>query len=122
MEKLNDILVNLLKTEKRYFTDEGEFLRNAVYEDAMKMDSALIKLLLSDDTCKARFFTNVDGVLVFDKVGFGWVINNRQFLPDSYTRYKNKIGLTDSNGNFISSSDEVVLAFPYKDCILEGGQ
>ena len=122
MERLNDILVNLLKTDSRYFTDEGELLKNAVYEDAMKMDSSLIKLLLSDDTCKARFFTEVDGVLVFDKVGFGWVINNRQFLPDSYTRFKNKIGLTDSNGDFISSSNDVVLSFPYKDCVLEGGQ
>lgn len=119
MERLNDILVNLLKTDSRYFTEEGEILKNAVYEDAMKMDSSLIKLLLSDDTCKARFFTEVDDVLVFDKVGFGWVINNRQFLPDSYTRFKNKIGLTDSNGDFISSTDNVVLTFPYKDCVLE---
>jgi len=122
MQKLYDVLINLLKTDSRYFTAEGELLKNAVYEDAMKMDSALIKLLLSDDTCKARFFTEVDGVLVFDKVGFGWVINNRQFLPDSYTRFKNKIGLTDNNGDFISSSNDIVLSFPYKDCILEGGQ
>ena len=122
MERLNDILVNLLKTDSRYFTEEGEILKNAVYEDAMKMDSSLIKLLLSDDTCKARFFTEVDSVLVFDKVGFGWIINNRQFLPDSYTRFKNKIGLTDGNGDFISSTNDVVLSFPYKDCVLEGGQ
>lgn len=122
MQKLYDVLINLLKTDSRYFTDEGELLKNAVYEDAMKMDSSLIKLLLSDDICKARFFTEVDGVLVFDKVGFGWVINNRQFLPDSYTRFKNKIGLTDNNGDFISSSNDIVLSFPYKDCVLEGGQ
>ena len=68
MEKLNDVLVKLLKTDVRYFTDDGEFLRNAVYEDAMKMDSSLIKLLLTNDICKARFFTEVDGVLVFDKI------------------------------------------------------
>ena len=43
VERLNDILVNLLKTDRRYFTDEGELLKNAVYEDAMKMDSSLIK-------------------------------------------------------------------------------
>lgn len=122
MKKLNEILIDLLKTDDRYFTAEGELLKNAVYEDAMKMDSSLIKLLLSDDTCKSRFFTEVDGILVFDKVGFGWVINNRQFLPDSYTRYKNRIGLVDGMDNFISSSDDVVLAFPYKDCVLEGGQ
>lgn len=122
MKKLNEILIDLLKTDERFFTAEGELLKNAVYEDAMKMDSSLIKLLLSDDTCKRRFFTEVDGVLVFDKVGFGWVINNRQFLPDSYTRYKNKIGLVDGAEDFISATDNVVLAFPYKDCVLEGGQ
>ncbi len=114
-----DKVLNVLKSDERYFTTDGEFLKNAVYEDAMKMDSSLIKLLLSDDTCKTRFFAEADGILVFDKVGFGWVINNRQFLPDSYTRYKNKIGLVDGMDDFISSSDDVVLAFPYKDCVLE---
>ncbi|MCD7842448.1 MAG: site-specific DNA-methyltransferase, partial [Lachnospiraceae bacterium] len=47
---------------------------------------------------------------------------NRQFLPDSYTRFKNKIGLTDENGEIISTSGKVELVFPYKDCVLEGGQ
>lgn len=122
MKKLNEVLFALLRQNQQYFTDEGELLKNSVYEDAMKMEPTLIKLLLSDEVCKAHFFTEVDGVLVFDKVGFGWVINNRQFLPDSYTRYKNKIGLTNSSGDFISSTDDVVLSFPYKDCILEGGQ
>lgn len=122
MQKIYDILIELLKTDDRYITSDGEILKNAVYEDAMKMDSSLIKLLLSDDACKSCFFIEVDGILVFDKVGFGWIINNRQFLPDSYTRCKNKIGLVDGKGDFISSSDDVVLAFPYKDCVLEGGQ
>lgn len=117
-----DKVLNVLKSDERYFTAEGELLKNAVYEDAMKMNSSLIKLLLSDDTCKNRFFTEIDGVLVFDKVGFGWVINNREFLPDSYTRYKNKIGLTNSSGDYISTSNDVELVFPYKDCVLEGGQ
>ncbi len=122
MEKLNVVLAELLKECDCYYSEDGELLKNAVYEDAMKMDSKLIKLLLSDERCKKAFFTNVDGVFVFDKVGFGWVISNRQFLPDSYTRYKNKIGLTDNDGNFISTTDNVVLSFPYKDCVLAGGQ
>ena len=117
-----DKLVEVLKQDERFFTAEGELLRNAVYEAAMQMDAKLIKMLLENAETKARFFTDVDGIAVFDKVGFGWVINNRKFLPDSYTRYKNKIGLTDANGNYISTSNDVVLAFPYKDCVLEGGQ
>lgn len=35
MKKLNEILIDLLKTDERYFTAEGELLKNAVYEDAM---------------------------------------------------------------------------------------
>lgn len=115
-------VIDTLKQDTRFFTENGELLRNAVYEAAMKMDSNLIKLLYENEVTKNRFFTVVDGIAVFDKVGFGWVINNRQFLPDSFTRYKNKIGLVDNNGVFISSSDDVVLSFPYKDCVLEGGQ
>lgn len=115
-------VIDVLKQDSRFFTENGELLRNAVYEAAMKMDSNLIKLLYENEVTKSKFFTVVAGIAVFDKVGFGWVINNRQFLPDSFTRYKNKIGLVDNNGEFLSSSDNVVLSFPYKDCVLEGGQ
>ena len=37
---------NLLKQDERFFAADGEFLRNAVYEAAMQMDTVLIKLLL----------------------------------------------------------------------------
>ena len=43
-------------------------------------------------------------------------------LPDSYTRFQNKIGLADSSGQLLSASGGVTLVFPYKDCVLEGGQ
>lgn len=122
MNSLYSILIEVLKQKADFFSESGELLRNAVYEAAMKMDSSLIKLLVDNETTKKRFFTDIDGVLVFDKVGFGWVINNKEFLPDSYTRFKNKIGLVDESGSFISSSDNVELVFPYKDCVLEGGQ
>lgn len=122
MANFFDTVVEVLKQDQRFFTEDGELLRNAVYEAAMKMDAALIKLLLSNETTKERFFTVVDGIAVFDKIGFGWVINNREFLPDSYTRFKNKIGLVGNNGDYISTSNDVELVFPYKDCVLEGGQ
>ena len=106
-------LENILKKDKRFVSKDTEtLLRNKVYESAVNMDTALIKLLLSNNETKNRFFTDVDGVLVFDKIAFGWVINNHQFLPDSYTRFKNRIGLSDSNGELISASNEVVLSFP----------
>lgn len=120
--KFFETVLDVLKQDERFFTADGELLRNAVYESAMKMDGNLLKLLYQNETTKARFFTDVDGISVFDKVGFGWVINNRSFLPDSYTRFKNKVGLTNANGDYISTSNDVSLVFPYKDCVLEGGQ
>lgn len=117
-----ETVLDVLKQDQRFFAEDGTFLRNAVYESAMQMDAELIKLLLGNEETKKRFFKEVEGVQVFDKVGFGWVINNRQFLPDSYTRFKNKIGLADEAGNLISSSGNVTIVFPYKDCVLEGGQ
>lgn len=115
-------VLEVLKADERFFTDEGELLRNAVYEAAMQMDPKLIRVLYSSEDTRKRFFADVDGIAVFDKVGFGWVISNRKFLPDSYTRYKNKIGLVNSKGDFLMSSHDVELVFPYKDCVLEGGQ
>ena len=122
MSNFYDNVIEVLKQDSRFFTEEGELLRNAVYEAAMKMDAKLIKMLFENANTKIRFFTDVNGISVFDKVGFGWVINNREFLPDSYTRYKNKIGLTNGNDDFIATSNDVELVFPYKDCVLEGGQ
>lgn len=122
MANFFETVLDILKTDKRFVAADGTFLRNAVYEAAMRMDKQLIHLLLTNEETEKRFFVDVDGVKVFDKTGFAWVINNRQFLPDSYTRFKNKIGLADEAGKLISNSDDIELAFPYKDCILAGGQ
>jgi len=122
MANFYDTLVEVLKADKRFFTEDGALLRNKVYESALNMEAGLIELLLSNAETKKRFFVDVNGTFVFDKVAFGWVVNNRQFLPDSYTRFKNRIGLTDGSSELISASGDIVLSFPYKDCVLEGGQ
>ncbi len=112
---------DLLKTESKYTSKDGKLLKTSVYNDIMTMNEQLLSLLLSDELVKERFFKNVNGTLIFDKQKFAWFIESKEFLPDSYTRYINKIGLTH-NGNYISKSNDVVLDFPYKDCVLEGGQ
>lgn len=117
-----NVVLDVLKQDERFFTDDGQLLRNAVYEAAMQMDARLIKALYDNEGTRKHFFTDIDGIAVFDKIGFGWVINNREFLPDSYTRYKNTIGLVNNRGEYISASNDVELVFPYKDCVLEGGQ
>jgi len=110
----------LLEKDKR-LVSEGKLLKNRIVELALKLDKELAKLLLSDDRIKWHFFEEVDGILVFDKEKFMRFIDNKEFLPDSYTAFKNKIGLATDN-DYIVQSKEVVLSWPYKDCILEGGQ
>ena len=122
MSRFFDDVLNVIRQDERFFSREGVLLRNALYEAAMQMDSGLIKLLYSDEVTRERFFTDIGDIAVFDKTAFGWVVSNREFLPDSYTRYKNKIGLADPKGELISSSNDIELVFPYKECVLEGGQ
>ncbi|MDB4727831.1 site-specific DNA-methyltransferase [Saprospiraceae bacterium] len=116
---LNDLKALLAQDER--FIVEGKLLKNQVVESALQLDPKLIKLLLQSDTIKQHFFQDVEGVLVFDKVKFQKFVSNKEFLPDSYTAFKNKIGLT-ADREFLTDSKEVVLSWAYKDCVLEGGQ
>ena len=108
--------------EEHFCTADGQLIKNSIVEAALALQPNLMKLLLDNDELSAHFFSDVEGVKVFDKVKFQRFVMNKSFLADSYTAYKNKIGLTDKNGRFLSESREVVLSWPYKDCVLEGGQ
>ena len=120
MQNLLDNLKTLLLKDER-LVSEGELLKNKIIELALKTDKDLIELLLSDKQMKEVFFTEVGKATIFDKDKFIKFVSNKQFLPDSYTAFKNKIGLIDEKDEFISEKKDVVLSWPYKDCVLEGG-
>jgi len=120
MGNLLDNLKNLLKKDER-LVSEGELLKNKIIELTLKLDKDLIELLLSDKQMKEVFFTEVGKATIFDKDKFIKFVSNKQFLPDSYTAFKNKIELIDEKDEFISEKRDVVLSWPYKDCVLEGG-
>ena len=115
-------LETLLRKDSKYCMDDGVLIKNKIVEDALSLQPELLKYLLSHEGLKRNFFSEVEGILVFDKVKFQQFVMNKSFLSDSYTAFKNKIGLTTDDGRFISESREVVLSWPYKDCVLEGGQ
>ncbi len=120
MQNLLEELKTTLQSDERLIID-GQLVKNKVVELALAIDEELIALLLGNDNIKKHFFKEISDVLVFDKVAFQSFVSNKQFLPDSYTAFKNKIGLT-ANGDYLTESKEVVLTWPYKDCVLEGGQ
>lgn len=124
MQNLQTELIELLKNEDNLVVD-NQLNKNKIIEAALKVEPFLISLLIKNDTFKKHFFQEVENVLVFDKIKFQRFVNNKSFLPDSYTAFKNKIGLAindDTTDNFIKAKNDVVLVWPHKDCVLEGGQ
>ena len=104
------------------FMVEGVLNKNKLAELARQYNPELLNLLMSEKKISQHFFATLEtGVLVFKKDVFLQFLNNKEFLPDSFTAYKTKIGLATGD-KYLSENQEVVLNFPYKDCVLEGGQ
>lgn len=105
------------------FLVDGVLNKNKLAELARQYSPDLLNQLMSNEKMANHFFSKLqNGVLVFKKDIFLQFLNNKEFLPDSFTAYKTKIGLGTPDRNYLSENKEVVLNFPYKDCVLEGGQ
>ncbi|HVY01454.1 MAG TPA: site-specific DNA-methyltransferase [Candidatus Nanoarchaeia archaeon] len=117
----NQKLTNLLKKDARFVDEEsGELVKNEIINEAYKIDKELITLLLEDKEIKSKFFTEIKEHWVFDINKFVQYIQDKNFLSDSYTKFKNKIGL-NIDGKFLNERKEISLVWPFKDCVLEGG-
>lgn len=121
-KNLKDKIEKILKTDERFWDEERKtLLRNTISDSAENFEEKLLKMLLFDKAIKEHFFKKVGEIMVFDKDKFLAYINNKDFLENSYTKFTQNIGLTDE-GQFLKSSGKVILHWPYKDCVLEGGQ
>lgn len=119
--KLYETLEQQLKKEPNFVTDNGELKKWVVLNKAQNFDDELIGLLLDNADLKEKFFVNVKGTLVFNQNLFVQFLEQKNYLNDSYTQYKNKVGLT-IDSKYLKQRNEVALVWPFKDCILEGGQ
>ena len=119
--KLYETLEKQLKREPNYITDNGDLKKWVVINKAQNYDAELIGLLLEVKELKAKFFLGIKGVLVFNQSLFVQFLEQKNYLNDSYTAYKNKVGL-NVDGKFLKQRNEVALVWPFKDCVLEGGQ
>lgn len=115
-------LEQVLSKNPKFLVD-GVLNKNRLAELARQYSPELLNQLMSNEKMTNHFFSKLqNGVLVFKKDIFLQFLNNKEFLPDSFTAYKTKIGLGMPDRNYLSETKEVVLNFPYKDCVLEGGQ
>lgn len=119
--KVYESLEKQLKKEPNYVTDNGELKKWVVINKAQNYDAELIGLLLDDKELKSKFFLAIKGILVFNQSLFIQFLEQKNYLNDSYTAYKNKVGL-NIDGKYLKQRNEVALVWPFKDCVLEGGQ
>jgi adenine-specific DNA-methyltransferase len=134
------IILSVLEADERIWfqNEEGEKeLNQTLLLDLVeKIDDKIINLLLQEEVLREKFFAKISPIpprpakLSTPQEGnilYVFKINDFRFfmeenkIDNSYTAYKNRIGLTDGK-KFLKDSNDIVLNWPYKDCILEGGQ
>ena len=121
MNKLKQTLEKILKKEEVFLdTENGELDYIKIKDSADKIDEKLIALLAGNKELKDKFFSKIKDIYVFNINDFKFFLDESK-LDNSYTKYANKIGLSDGN-ELLKNKSEVVVNFPFKDCVLEGGQ
>lgn len=105
-----------------YVANDGQtLLRAQIAAAARAYHPELIALLLGNAHTRQAFFVEAGGALVFKADDFVRLLLGHEFLPSSFTAHANRIGLS-VGGKYLKTVDDVVLDFPYKDCVLAGGQ
>lgn len=112
-------LNGVLKTFPQFW--DGEKLHRSMVIDAINQkDPILIKALISNDKIKLIYSTSIDGIILFDFEKLTSLLKYKELWNDSFTKYRNAVGLT-SEGKYLNYNSDVILDFPFKDCVLEGG-
>ena len=119
-EKYNDHLKSVLTADARLIDEQGDLMLNKIKDFVNNLDETLLDMLLADDQSRDKFFIKIKEVFVFKQREFIFFLEQNS-LDNSFTSYANRIGLT-LNGKFLKDNTDVVLDFPYKDCVLEGEQ
>lgn len=114
-----DEISKILNGIERYWINE-KLAKQLIIEDLRNNDTKLISKLLSNQAINEAYVQDIDGYKIFDKETFISMLRYKNYWQDSYTKYANKIGLT-TEGKYLNYNSDVVLDFPFKDCILEGG-
>ena len=117
--KLIKEINGILKDFSEYW-EEGTLQRTKVVNDIKERKPALIKALIKNYKIKSLYSTEIDGMLIFDFHALINLLQYKEYWADSFTKYRNRIGLT-SEGKYINYNSDIVLDFPFKDCVLEGG-
>jgi len=111
----------ILKQSNTFSDKNGKLFIPKILTAIEEIDIELVQLLVDDETTKRHFFTTTKDFCILNQNKLIEFFTMNEYSKHSFTSYKNKIGLIKKD-SFIKKFDDVVLAFPHKDCLLEGGQ
>lgn len=112
--------LNKVLKEFPQFWNGEELHRSVVSEAISQKQPDLIKALVANKKICSVYGTDIDGIFIFDFDKLCSLLKYKEYWANSFTKYRNKVGLT-SEGKYLDYSSDVVLDFPFKDCLLEGG-
>ncbi|MBZ3683479.1 restriction endonuclease subunit S [Providencia rettgeri] len=101
------------------FWNGDELQRSKVVDAIENKKPDVIKALVANEKIKTIYSTEIDGIFIFDFDKLCKLLKYKEYWANSFTKYRNKVGLT-SEGKYLDYSYDVVLDFPFKDCVLEG--
>lgn len=117
--KLLTEINHVLKNFPQYW-DGKQLLKNKVIEDLRDYKEELVEALLSNELIKETYSLSLKNGVIFKIEEFISMLRYKNYWDNSYTKFSNEIGLT-SEGRYLKYNTDVVLDFPHKDCVLEGG-
>lgn len=121
--KIKEQILEILKQDKRLWDKDKEGFelnQTLLFELVENYDEKILQLLFENIITKEKFFKKVQEAFVFNQKAFRFFLEEHK-INNSFTDYKNKIGLSDGK-RFLKDTNDIVLNFPFKDCVLEGGQ
>jgi len=117
--KLQQEINNVLKVFPEYW-HEDTLLKNKLIEDIRSYNEKLIEALLSNALIRDTYSFQLQSGTIFKVEDFISMLRFKNYWDNSYTKYTNEVGLT-SEGKYLKYNTDVVLDFPHKDSVLEGG-
>ncbi|MGP4074154.1 DNA methyltransferase [Piscibacillus sp. B03] len=118
--KLLQSIHEQLKPFQEYWSDDKTLNKTKVMEDIRRYRPELLAALLEDQLIHKHFTEDVQGHVIFKIDEFIEFFRSKEYWANSYTKFSNEIGLS-SEGKYLRYNSDVVLDFPHKDTVLEGG-
>ena len=103
---LYQTLTEHLKQDPQLVDEHQNLKKWLAIRRTQQLDVSLIDRLWDQPQLRQAFFKESNGRLVFNQLLLINILEQKNYLANSYTRYRNKIGLNSRDGQ------QVVLDFP----------